>query len=96
MPEITIKLVIETNDAETTNSTAKNLLSDVKSNIEKPNALKGLAEQAFTTVRYGKIAIGGVIRFVSGVNKPERVNGCNSRSMAINPSPCISLSSRYC
>ena len=67
MPEITIKLVIETNDAETKISTADKLVSDVKSNIEKPANLKVSAEQALATIRDVKIAFDGVIQVVSGV-----------------------------
>lgn len=67
MSEISIKLIIETKDAETKLRSAENLVSEVKQEVEKPAVVKLSTEQALASIRDVTIAMQGVAQIISSV-----------------------------
>jgi len=67
MSEISIKLIIETKDAETKLHSAENLVSEVKQEVEKPAVVKLSTEQALASIRDVTIAMQGVAQIISSV-----------------------------
>ncbi len=67
MSEISIKLIIETKDAETKLRSAENLFSEVKQEVEKPAVVKLSTEQALSSIRDVTIAMQGVAQIISSV-----------------------------
>lgn len=67
MSEISIKLIIETKDAETKLRSAENLVSEVKQEVEKPAIVRLSTEQALASIRDVTIAMQGVAQIISSV-----------------------------
>ena len=91
MSEISIKLIIETKDAETKLRSAENLVSEVKQEVERPAVVRLSTEQAFSSIRDVTIAMQGVAQIISSVT--SSVNTLLNASLEARQSAILSKTS---